>query len=41
LMQCVDAAVLGAVIRRVRDDLKTPPKTDIQYVVDIDAMDMM
>lgn len=41
LMQCVDAAVLGAVIRRVREDLKTPSKTDIQYVVDIDALDMM
>ena len=41
LMQCADAAVLGNVIRRVREDLKTPPKTDIQYVVDIDAMDML
>lgn len=41
LMQCGDASVLGAVIRRVREDIKPPAKTDIQYVVDIDPMDMM
>lgn len=41
LMQCADASVLGGVIRRVREDTKTPPKTDIQYVVDIDALDML
>ena len=41
LMQCGDAAVLGSVIRRVREDLKTPAKTDIQYVVDVDAIDML
>lgn len=41
LMQCADAAVLGGVIRRARADLKIPSRTDIQYVVDIDAMDML
>lgn len=41
LLQCADAAVLGGVIRRAREDLKPPAKTDIQFVVDIDPMDMM
>ena len=41
LMQCADAAVLGGVIRRAREDLKPPAKSDIQYVVDIDPMDML
>jgi primosomal protein N' (replication factor Y) len=41
LMQCADAAVLGGVIRRAAEDWKPPAKTDIQYVIDIDAIDML
>jgi primosomal protein N' (replication factor Y) len=41
LLQCGDAAVLGSVIRRATEDLKPPAKSDIQFVVDIDPMDML
>ncbi len=41
LMQCTEAAILGAVIRRATADLKPPAKSDIQYVIDIDPMDML
>lgn len=41
LLQCGDAAVLGGVIRRAAADLKPPAKSDIQYVIDIDPMDML
>lgn len=41
LMQCGDAAVLGSVIRRATEELKPPAKSDIQFVVDIDPMDML
>jgi primosomal protein N' (replication factor Y) len=41
LLQCDAASVLGKVIRRAREDLKPQAKSDIQYVVDIDPMDML
>lgn len=41
LLQSLDAAALGNVLRRAREDLKPPAKSDIQYVVDIDPLDML
>ncbi|WP_146399542.1 replication restart helicase PriA [Planctomycetes bacterium CA13] len=41
LLQATDAAVLGATIRRATDSFTIPEKDDVQYVVDIDPMDML
>lgn len=41
LLQSVDAAHLGEIIRRVTESFKIPEKDDVQYVIDIDPMDML
>jgi primosomal protein N' (replication factor Y) len=41
LLQSVDAAHLGEIIRRATESFKIPEKDDVQYVIDIDPMDML
>ncbi|NND98184.1 MAG: primosomal protein N' [Pirellulaceae bacterium] len=41
LLQCVDAGPLGETIRRATESLTIAEKDDVQYVVDIDPMDML
>lgn len=41
LLQSVNAAHLGETIRRATNTLTIPEKDDVQYVVDIDPMDML
>jgi primosomal protein N' (replication factor Y) len=41
LLQSVDAAQLGETIRRATETFKIADKDDVQYVVDIDPMDML
>jgi primosomal protein N' (replication factor Y) len=41
LLQCVDSNQLGETIRRATKDFKIAEKDDVQYVVDIDPMDML
>lgn len=41
LLQAVDSAHLGATIRRAIETFKIPEKDDVQYVIDIDPMDML
>ncbi|TWU42320.1 replication restart helicase PriA [Novipirellula artificiosorum] len=41
LLQATEAAILGNTIRRATDSFTIPDKDDVQYVVDIDPMDML
>lgn len=41
LLQASDAAVLGETIRRAVADFTIPAKEDVQFVIDIDAIDML
>ncbi len=41
LLQAVDAAHLGETIRRATETFKIPEKDDVQYVIDMDPMDML
>ena len=41
LLQSLDAAVLNETIRKAIETFKIPEKDDVQYVVDIDPMDML
>jgi primosomal protein N' (replication factor Y) len=41
LLQATDAALLNATIRRATDTFKIPAKDDVQYVIDIDPLDML
>lgn len=41
LLQSVDANHLGETIRRATNDFKIAEKDDVQYVIDIDPMDML
>jgi primosomal protein N' (replication factor Y) len=41
LLQSVEQRDLGETIRRATDNFKVADKTDVQYVVDIDPMDML
>ncbi|KAA5544703.1 primosomal protein N' [Roseiconus nitratireducens] len=41
LLQSLDPIQLGATIRKATETFKIPDKDDVQYVVDIDPMDML
>ena len=41
LLQCTDANTLGEVIRRATDSFTPPAKDEVQYLVDIDPVDML
>jgi primosomal protein N' (replication factor Y) len=41
LLQSVEQRHLGETIRRATENFKVADKTDVQYVVDIDPMDML
>ncbi len=41
LLQSVDQRHLGETIRRATEQFKVPDKSDVQYVIDIDPMDML
>jgi len=41
LLQATEASTLGETIRRATDSFTIPEKDDVQYVVDIDPMDML
>ena len=41
LLQSVDPAHLGETIRRATETFTIPDKEDVQYVIDIDPMDML
>ena len=41
LLQCLDPLQLGATIRRATERFKISDKEDVQYVVDIDPLDML
>ncbi|QDV65559.1 Primosomal protein N' [Crateriforma conspicua] len=41
LLQCPESGPLGETIRRACQDFRIPEKDDVQYVVDIDPMDML
>ena len=41
LLQATDARLLGNTIRRATESFRIPDKDDVQYVVDIDPMDML
>ena len=41
LLQSIDPAHLGDVIRRATESFTIPDKEDVQYVIDIDPLDML
>jgi primosomal protein N' (replication factor Y) len=41
LLQSLDPLQLGATIRMATKTFKIPEKDDVQYVIDIDPMDML